>query len=512
MVVRVSTVAFEGIEARPVDVQVMISNGTVVFNVVGLGDKAVAESRERVRSALVASGLSLPAKRITVNLAPADLPKEGSHYDLPIALGVMVAMGALPSDALDGYTVLGELALDGAITPVSGVLPAAVAASAKGMGLICPAECGPEAAWASEDISIIAPRNLIQLSNHFQGTQVLSRPNPAVKSLNGPQPDLRDIKGQESAKRALEIAAAGGHNLLFNGPPGAGKSMLAARLPSILPPLTPNELLEVSMIHSVAGHLAGGQLTDRRPFRAPHHSASMAALVGGGPHAKPGEASLAHNGVLFLDELPEFQGQALDALRQPLEAGEIAISRANRRCVYPARFQLIAAMNPCRCGLANEPGYRCHKGSPQRCSQLYQARLSGPFLDRIDLHLEVAAIRASDLILPPPDEGSEQVAARVAEARDIQQFRYRNLGYQNVTCNAVATAAIIEQTIKLDDSGSRLIREASERLRLSARGFHRVLKLARTIADLQASSEVLRPHLAEALSYRPSLDRSSAAA
>jgi magnesium chelatase family protein len=323
---------------------------------------------------------------------------------------------------------------------------------------------------------------------------------------------LRDIKGQESAKRALEIAAAGGHNLLFNGPPGAGKSMLAARLPSILPPLTPNELLEVSMIHSVAGHLAGGQLTDRRPFRAPHHSASMAALVGGGPHAKPGEASLAHNGVLFLDELPEFQGQALDALRQPLETGEIAISRASRRCVYPARFQLIAAMNPCRCGLANEPGYRCHKGPPQRCSQLYQARLSGPFLDRIDLHLEVAAIRASDLILPPPDEGSEQVSARVAEARDIQRSRYLHLGYEHVTCNAVATAAIIEQTIKLDDSGSRLIREASERLRLSARGFHRVLKLARTIADLQASSDVLRPHLAEALSYRPALDRSSAAA
>jgi magnesium chelatase family protein len=512
MVVRVATVAFEGIEARPVDVQVMISNGTVVFNVVGLGDKAVAESRERVRSALVASGLSLPAKRITVNLAPADLPKEGSHYDLPIALGVMAAMGALPSDSLDGFMVLGELALDGAIAPVSGVLPAAVSASARGLGLICPAECGPEAAWASEDISIIAPRNLIQIANHFHGSQVLSRPAPAVKSMNGPQPDLRDIKGQESAKRALEIAAAGGHNLLFNGPPGAGKSMLAARLPSILPPLSPSELLEVSMIHSVAGHLAGGQLTDRRPFRAPHHSASMAALVGGGPHARPGEASLAHNGVLFLDELPEFQGQALDALRQPLENGEIAISRANRRCVYPARFQLIAAMNPCRCGLANEPGHRCQKGSPQRCSQLYQARLSGPFLDRIDLHLEVPSISASDLILPPPEEGSDQIAARVAGARNIQRLRYLKLGYENVTCNAMATAAILEQTIKLDDAGRKLIRDASDRLRLSARGFHRVLKLARTIADLQGSTEVLRSHLGEALSYRPSLDRQSAVA
>jgi magnesium chelatase family protein len=512
MVVRVSTVAFEGVEARPVDVQVQISNGTVVFNVVGLGDKAVAESRERVRSALVASGLSLPAKRITVNLAPADLPKEGSHYDLPIALGVMVAMGALPSDALNGFTVLGELALDGAVTAVSGVLPAAVAASARGMGLICPSECGPEAAWASEDISIIAPKNLIQISNHFRGTQVLSRPTPAIRSVSGPQSDLRDIKGQESAKRALEIAAAGGHNLLFNGPPGAGKSMLAARLPSILPPLTPGELLEVSMIHSVAGALAGGQLTDRRPFRAPHHSASMPALVGGGPHAKPGEVSLAHNGVLFLDELPEFQSQALDALRQPLESGEVAISRASHRCVYPARFQLIAAMNPCRCGLANEPGYSCHRGSTQRCAQLYQTRLSGPLLDRIDLHLEVAAIRASDLILPPPAEGSAEVAERVAVARDIQRSRYRKLGFMHVDSNATATAAIVEAVIKLDDAGTRLIRDASDRLRLSARGFHRILKLARTIADLQDSNDVLRPHLAEALSYRPSSDRSSVAA
>lgn len=508
MVVRVATVAFEGVEARPVDVQVQISNGTVVFNVVGLGDKAVAESRERVRSALVASGLSLPAKRITVNLAPADLPKEGSHYDLPIALGVMVAMGALPSDALNGYTVLGELALDGAVTAVSGVLPAAVAAAARGMGLICPAECGPEAAWASEDISIIAPRNLIQIANHFRGSQVLSRPTPAIRAPGGPQPDLRDIKGQESAKRALEIAAAGGHNLLFNGPPGAGKSMLATRLPSILPPLTPGELLEVSMIHSVAGALAGGQLTDRRPFRAPHHSASMPALVGGGPHAKPGEVSLAHNGVLFLDELPEFQSQALDALRQPLESGEVAISRASHRCVYPARFQLIAAMNPCRCGLANEPGYSCHRGSTLRCAQLYQTRLSGPLLDRVDLHLEVAAIRASDLILPPPDEGSAEVAERVAVARDIQRSRYRKYGFTEINSNAGATAPIVEAVIKLDDAGTRLIRDASDRLRLSARGFHKVLKLARTIADLQGSNDVLRPHLAEALSYRPSFNPS----
>ena len=319
MVTRVSTVAFEGIEARTVDVQVQMSIGKIVFIIVGLADKAVAESRERVRSALLASGLSLPNKRITVNLAPADLPKEGSHYDLPIALAVMAAIGAIPADALSGYTVLGELALDGSIAGVAGVLPAAVAANARGHGLICPAATGPEAAWASRDIEVLAPRSLIQLANHFKGTQALGRPEPRMTIPGLDLPDLRDVKGQESAKRALEIAAAGGHNLLMNGPPGAGKSMLAARLPSILPPLNPRELLEVSMVQSVAGALADGALTDRRPFRAPHHSASMAALVGGGLQAKPGEVSLAHHGVLFLDELPEFQPQVLDSLRQPLE-------------------------------------------------------------------------------------------------------------------------------------------------------------------------------------------------
>ena len=511
MVVRVSTVAFQGIEAHPVDVQVQLSNGSVVFNVVGLGDKAVAESRERVRSALVASGLSLPAKRITVNLAPADMPKEGSHYDLPIALGVMAAIGAIPFDALDGYTVLGELALDGSISPVAGVLPAAVAAGARGRGLVCPGECGSEAAWASTDIPIIAPLSLVQLANHFAGTQVISRPAPAIRETVGSLPDLRDIKGQESAKRVLEIAAAGGHNVLFNGPPGAGKSMLAARLPSILPALTPRELLEVSMIQSVAGGLAGGQLTDRRPFRAPHHSASMPALVGGGPHARPGEISLAHNGVLFLDELPEFQPQALDALRQPLETGEVAISRANHRCVYPARFQLVAAMNPCRCGFALEPGYSCRRGEPKRCAQAYQTRLSGPLLDRIDLHLEVAAIRASDLILPPPSEGSAEVAARVAAARQLQRERFQNIGRPDISCNAAAPAALVEAMINLDSQGVDLIRKASEKLRLSARGFHRVLKLARTIADLENEPNVLRGHLAEALSYRATTDRQNAA-
>ncbi|CAM5205369.1 hypothetical protein BTHI11S_02121 [Bosea thiooxidans] len=359
MVTRVATVAFEGVEARAVDVQVQVAAGGVAFILVGLPDKAVAESRERVRAALLASGLALPAKRITINLAPADLPKEGSHYDLPIALAVMAAIGAIPPDALAGYVVLGELGLDGTIAAVAGVLPAAIAAYARGQGLICPAASGPEAAWAAADIDILAPRSLIQLANHFKGTQVMARPEPAVARQAGTLPDLADVKGQESGRRALEIAAAGGHNLLMNGPPGAGKSMLASRLPSILPPLSPRELLEVSMVLSVAGHLADGALTDRRPFRAPHHSASMAALVGGGLQARPGEVSLAHHGVLFLDELPEFQPQVLDALRQPMETGDVLISRANHRVSYPARFQLVAAINPCRCGKATEPGFAC---------------------------------------------------------------------------------------------------------------------------------------------------------
>src|SRR5271167_3267014 len=484
MVARVSTVAFEGVEARPVDVQVHVAGGAVAFTVVGLGDKAVAESRERVRAALIASGLALPAKRITVNLAPADLPKEGSHYDLPIALGVMAAIGAIPPDALDGYAVIGELALDGAVSAVAGVLPAAIAANANGKGLICPAACGPEAAWASADLDILAPRSLIQLANHFRGMQVLSRPEPALRAAPGLQPDLRDIKGQESAKRALEVAAAGGHNLLMSGAPGAGKSMLAQRLPSILPPLTPRELLEVSMIHSVAGVLAGGALTDRRPFRAPHHSASMPALVGGGVHAKPGEISLAHNGVLFLDELPEFQPNVLDSLRQPIETGEVAIARANHRVVYPARFQLVAAMNPCRCGSANDPGYACARGSNARCAAQYQNRLSGPLLDRFDLTIDVPSVSAADLLRPAPAEGSSEVAARVAAARALQRERYRELGLDHVGSNAAAPASIVEAMAAPDASATALLRDAAERMRLSARGYHRVLKLARTLADL----------------------------
>jgi magnesium chelatase family protein len=464
------------------------------------------EARERVRAALVASGLALPARRITVNLAPADLPKEGSHYDLPIALGLMAAMGAFPADALSGFTVLGELGLDGSITAVAGVLPAAIAANGRSEGLICPSACGPEAAWASPEMEITAAASLIQLANHFRGTQVLSRPEPKIREFEERLLDLKDIKGQESAKRALELAAAGGHNLLMVGPPGAGKSMLAARLPGILPPLAPAELLEVSMIASVAGEIEGGALTNRRPFRAPHHSASMAALVGGGLRARPGEASLAHHGVLFLDELPEFHPHALDSLRQPLETGEVAIARANHRVTYPARFMLVAAMNPCRCGRANEPGFACKRGPSARCAAEYQMRLSGPLLDRIDLNIEVPAVTAADLILPPPAEGSREVAGRVARARERQAARYAAMGLPHIRTNATVAGSILEDVARPDAGGLALLRDATDAMRLSARGYHRVLRVARTLADLDGVDKVGRVHLAEAISYRTLVD------
>jgi magnesium chelatase family protein len=506
MVERVATVAFEGIEARAVDVQVQVAPGLPAFNIVGLPDKAVSEARERVRAALIASGLALPARRITVNLAPADLPKEGSHYDLPIALGLMAAIGAIPHNALSSFTVLGELGLDGSIAAVAGVLPAAIGANGRGQGLICPLSCGPEAAWASPEIEIVAAQSLIQLANHFKGTQVLARPRPKIREREDTPLDLADIKGQESGKRALEIAAAGGHNFLMVGPPGAGKSMLAARLPTILPPLSPTELLEVSMIASVAGVIDGGALTNRRPFRSPHHSASMPALVGGGLRARPGEISLAHNGVLFLDELPEFSGQVLDSLRQPLETGEVSIARANHRVTYPARFMLVAAMNPCRCGRASDPGFICKRGQNIRCAAEYQGRLSGPFLDRIDLHVEVPAVTAADLMLPSPSEGSRDVGARVARARDIQAARYAAMGMDTVRTNAQVSGPALEQVARADTAGLALLREAADSMRLSARGYHRVLRVARTLADLDGVEKVGRVHLAEALSYRALAD------
>ncbi|MEA3032600.1 MAG: magnesium chelatase family protein, partial [Sphingomonadales bacterium] len=496
MVAHVATVAFLGLEARPVEVQVQISSGLPKFLVVGLPDKAVAESRERVHAALAAIGLSLPPKRITVNLSPADLPKEGSHYDLPIALGLLAAMGAIDSETLAGYVAVGELGLDGRVAPSPGVLLAAMHASARSLGLVCPVAQGPEAAWAG-DIEIVAAPDLIALMNHFRGSAVLPPPRPGEAALNGLGPDLAQVKGQETAKRALEIAAAGGHNLLMTGPPGAGKSLLAACLPGILPELTPSEALEVSMIASVAEALTGGRLIRSRPFRAPHHSASMVALVGGGLRVRPGEVSLAHLGILFLDELPEFQRSALDSLRQPLETGTVSVARANAHVTFPARVQLVAAMNPCRCGHLGDPALACSRAP--RCAADYQAKVSGPLLDRIDLHVDVQAVAAADLVLPPPAEGSAEVAKRVGAARRVQTERYAAHG---IRTNAEADGDLLDSVAAPDEPGRRLMGQAAEAMRLSARGFHRVLRVARTIADLAGSESVRRVHVAEALSYR----------
>ncbi|HEY7669034.1 MAG TPA: YifB family Mg chelatase-like AAA ATPase [Hyphomicrobium sp.] len=506
---QISTLAFVGIEARPVEVQVRISPGQQAFVIVGLPDKAVAESRERVRSALHAVGLGMPYKHVTVNLAPADLPKEGSQFDLPILLAMMVAMEAIAPDAVAGYAAIGELALDGSIRSVPGALPAAIGANAMGKGLICPSACGAEAAWAGEDVDILAAPHLLSLVNHFKGLQTLRRPEPNLEREMGLMPDLADVKGQESAKRVLEVAAAGGHNLLMIGPPGAGKSMLAARLPSILPPLSGEEMLEVSMVHSLAGELLGGKLASQRPFRSPHHSASMAALVGGGTRPRPGEVSLAHLGVLFLDELPEFQPGVLDALRQPLETGETIIARANHRIAYPSRIQLVAAMNPCKCG-GTTPGANCKRGP--RCAADYQARLSGPLLDRIDLQIEVPGVSAADLVLPPPAETSADVGARVAKARERQLKRFAVLGAKGVRTNAECSGRLLEEIAALDAEGAALLRQAADALHLSARGFHRTLRVARTLADLDGADNVARMHVAEALGYRGEVLRQEKAA
>ena len=499
MVTRVHTVAFQGIETLPVEVQVHIGAGLPAFTIVGLPDKAVAESRERVRAALSSMGIQLPAKKILINLAPADVQKEGSHFDVPIALALLVALNFLPADHVEQYLALGELALDGQLLPVAGVLPAALAANARNKGLICPAENGAEAAFAG-DLDILAAPSLLALVNHAKGQQILTRPEAKIFARTGTVPDLSEVRGQSMARRALEIAAAGGHNLLMTGPPGSGKSMLAACLPGILPPMTAGEMLETNLIASVAGKLVKGEFMSTRPFRDPHHSSSMASMVGGGRKAVPGEISLAHHGVLFMDELPEYPRAVLESLRQPLETGTISIARVEMHVTYPARFQLIAAMNPCKCGYLGDAARGCSKAP--RCGADYQERLSGPLLDRIDLHVDVPAVDTLSMLTPAAAEPSATVRERVTRARAMQTSRYGEFHLPTRT-NSELSGEALQQFAPLDAECRALIEDATARLNLSMRGLTRTLRVTRTIADLAGSEAVTRVHLAEALTYRP---------
>jgi len=500
MVAKIKTFSFTGIDVVAIDVQVKISSGKPIFNIVGLPDKAVGESKERVRAAISSTGLSWPFDRITVNLAPADLQKEGSHFDLAIALGIMVEIGVLPRDAMEKFFILGELGLDGSITAVNGIISAAIGANEKNCGIICPEQNGAEAAWAG-DLEIIAAPDLLTLINHFKGEQLLPRPQNSKIFETKKYPDLAEVKGQEVAKRALEIAAAGGHNLLMVGPPGTGKSMLASRLPGILPPLSLMEILEINMIASISGKIIDGKLSTQRPYREVHHSCSMPAMVGGGTKAKPGEISLAHNGVLFLDELAEFPRQVLDSMRQPLETGEVNISRVNSHITYPANFQLIAAMNPCRCGFLGDANRECKKAPV--CGEEYKNKISGPLLDRIDLTVNVGAVDifASDV---RKSENSEVILARVSKARELQQKRYEaEIEMENSPkINAKISGKILEKFCELDEEGQKTLQSSVAKMQTSMRGITRILRVARTIADLEGEEKIQQNHLLEAISYR----------
>lgn len=487
---RTATVTFRGAAAQPVDVQVQIAAGLPNFTIVGLANKAISESRERVRAALSTIGVGLPPKRVLVNLAPADVLKDGSHFDLPIAAAILAALGHVPPETLAGCCVMGGLSLDGQIVAVPGILPAALAAAEAERTLICPAAQGAEAAWAGAP-SVWPVASLGALVAQLRGIESVPPPEPPPPEAPAPLPDFADITGQHAARRAAEIAAAGGHNILFVGPPGSGKSMVAERLPGLLPPLSAREALEVAVIRSLSGLFADGRIPSRRPYRAPHHSASMAALVGGGARVRPGEISLAHHGVLFLDELPEFPRNAIEGLRQPMETGEVAISRASEHVTFPAAFQLVAAMNPCRCGLLGVAGKEC--GRAPGCGAEYRQKLSGPLLDRIDMVIEMTPVPSRDMVRGERGEPTATIAARVAAAHAFGQRRgpARNAALPAETLRAMATEAALTT-----------VERAGERFGLSSRALLKVLRVARSIADLAGRDAIDRAEVAEALSYR----------
>lgn len=508
MLVKVFGAAVTGIDAIPITIEVDVSRG-IRFFMVGLPDNAVKESQQRIESAFRVFKYEWPGQRIVINMAPADVRKEGSAYDLPLAIGVLAASEQISNDIIGDFMMMGELSLDGSLKSVKGALPIAVRAQKEGFkGLIIPKVNAREAAVV-EGLEVYGAENMEEVIDFLNGKQNLlpTTVDTRAEFIEGmaiSDIDFSDVKGQESVKRALEVAAAGGHNIIMIGPPGSGKSMLAKRLASVLPPLELNEALETTKIHSVAGKLFGNTaLITQRPFRSPHHTISDVALVGGGTFPQPGEISLAHNGVLFLDELPEFKRTVLEVLRQPLEDRMISISRAKFALDYPASFMLVASMNPCPCGYYNHPEKRCV------CSpgvvQKYLSRISGPLLDRIDLHIEVVPVPFNKLAETPTSEKSETVRERVMKAREVQNLRYKS--HKGVHCNAQMSSKMLRKYALLDDSGSQILKNAMEKLDLSARAYDRILKVSRTIADLEASEFILAYHVAEAVQYR-SLDRS----